>query len=163
LYTTISFEQAKKWARLNAAEYLGAQDPQPCVLEIGLLPVTMNGMVEIFMGPTLRWAEFILEHRMNKIKGFDPCQAHPDIIAGPMADNRTSALVEDVLQLNQDAAWFLRQITRSKKGRILDSQRLGNQVVFCNENLRPMLRLTGYYIYTGSRWRYYENSGIQQA
>lgn len=157
-YTTISPAQARKWAVKAAQRAVG--DVKPCVLEVELLAVPPAYEPLIFLGESLQWASFILEHRKVDRKGDpDPCKVHPDIIVGPMADGDTGKILAECVQWNKDVRWFYDRITRSARGRRLDSLRLGNQVVFSSEKWESSLRLTGCYIQTGGRWIYHANAG----
>jgi hypothetical protein len=153
-YTTISAAQARKWAQKAARSHF--EDVRPCVLEIELLSVPAEFESRIFLSDSLAWAEFIMDHRKAMVKGNDPCGKHPDIIIGPMADSDTGKILMEAVQLNKDVHWFYDQITRSMRGRRLDSLRLGNQVVFSSERWESSLRLTGYNIYVGGRWIYHD-------
>lgn len=160
-YTTISPAQARKWAVKAARSAVG--DVRPCVLELELLGVPEPYEPLIFLGESLQWASFILEHRKVEHKGDpDPCGSHPDIIVGPMADGDTGKILAECVQWKQDVHWFYDRITRSVRGRRLDSLRLGNQVVFSSEKWEPMLRLAGCYIQSGGRWIYHENAGAAE-
>ncbi|WP_309120263.1 DUF3990 domain-containing protein [Paenibacillus sp.] len=162
-YTTISMQQAMKWAVHGAKHYAGLQTPTPCVLKIQLLPKRIDVFPRIFMAPEAEWAEFVFKHRTNDRKGFDPCRKHPDLMIGPMADNDTGMIVRDAVKLGKDAAWFGDQIVRDRRGRKLDPLRLGNQVVFANERLEDSLRLVGYYLRSEGRWKYHDNQHVRRA
>lgn len=155
-YTTISVSQARIWAHKTAKSAIGITSP--CVLELELISIPSDYYPKIFIGESLDWAQFILVHRLISDKGMDPCNKHPDIIIGPMADSDTGKIIQDAVQLKKDAKWFYDQITRSVKGKRLDSLRLGNQVVFSTEAWESALKLVGYYVYAKGRWTYYENS-----
>jgi hypothetical protein len=157
LYTTVSIDQACKWARKAEKSSLES-DAHACVLVIELISIPVKFESRIFLAESLAWAEFIFMHRNVKKKGLDPCKKHPDIIIGPMADSDTGKIVKEAVQLKKDVHWFYDQITRTTKGKRLDSLRLGNQVVFSSERLDSSLRLLGYYIYEGGRWIYHENA-----
>jgi len=163
LYTTTSLRQAQNWSIGVAQEYEGKQPGHPCVLQIRLLQTSFAGNCRIFMGANPEWAAFVLRHRLHRVKGTDPCDVHADICAGPMADNRTSTILQDMVLLGKDLEWFHDQITRDEQGRRLDSSRLGNQIVFCNEQLGSLLQLSGYYIRVGGKWRYHGLADIRQA
>lgn len=157
-YTTISVGQARKWAYKGMRSSLQA-DVRACVLEIELRAIPEACQPLIFLSDSLAWAQFIMLHRLVERKGEDPCEpGHPDIIIGPMADSDTGKIIKEALQLNKDAQWFYEQITRSMRGRRLDSLLLGNQVVFSSESWESSLALVGYYIYTGGRWVYHDCS-----
>ena len=64
-YTTISMQQAMKWAVQGAKNYIGLETPAPCVLKIQLLPKRIDVFPRIFMSPELEWAEFVFRHRTN--------------------------------------------------------------------------------------------------
>ena len=156
-YTTISFEQARIWAKamqdkLNAGN--------PCVLEIIVSPELLKRepRYRIFTGISLHWAQYIYEHRTVAPGAPDPCKDHADIVIGPMADADTGKIVASGVKLKKDADWFLDKITRNHANRRLDSLKLGNQITFCTESLAPMLQLSGYEVYQGRRWRYYGGS-----
>lgn len=97
------------------------------------------------------------------VRGTDPCMKHPDLIIGPMADGDTGKILLEAVQLNKDVNWFYDQITRSSRGRRLDSLRLGNQVVFSSEMWESSLRLVGYHFFVGGRWIYHENSSTAES
>jgi len=160
-YTTISAEQARKWSHKAAKE--SWDGGRPCVLVVELTSVPEQVEPLLFLSDSPAWASFILAHRKAAVKGTDPCDAHPDIIIGPMADNDTGKIVHKAIQLEKDDKWFYEQITQSRKGRRLDALRLGNQVVFCSESWERHLRLIGCYIFTGSRWVYHDSAGKNQA
>lgn len=154
-YTTISAAQARKWAHKTARAAL-IENCRPCVLEIELISVPDDVHPCIFLSHSLAWAEFIYQHRKVSTKGYDPCEKHPDIIIGPMADADTGKIVLEAVQLKKDTQWFYNKITRSTKGRRLDALSLGNQIVFSSEKWESSLKLIGYNIYTGGRWAYSE-------
>ncbi|WP_028610287.1 DUF3990 domain-containing protein [Paenibacillus harenae] len=154
-YTTISIAQARKWSHKAAKE--SWDGGRPCVLVIELASVPEQVEPLLFLSDSQNWASFIYAHRKAAVKGMDPCDSHPDIIIGPMADNDTGKIVHKAVQLKKDDRWFYEQITISRKGRKLDALSLGNQVVFCSERWESHLRLLGYHIYTGSRWMYHES------
>jgi hypothetical protein len=156
-YTTISVGQARKWAT-KAAKQAILGHARPCVLEIELVSIPKNVDPLIFLSDSLTWAEFIMNHRKVTVNESDPCLNHPEIIIGPMADSDTGNIIRNAVQLNKDVHWFYDQITRSERGRRLDSLRLGSQVVFSSERWESSLRLIGYNIYVGGRWIYHENS-----
>lgn len=136
---------------------------RPCVLEIEMRSTPESYTPLIFLSDSLGWAEFIMKHRRTLEKGNDPCERHPDIIVGPMADADTGKIIHDAVQLNKDVSWFYEQIRRSSKGRRLDSLQLGNQVVFSSEKWESSLRLAGYHIYMGGRWIYDDNSNTAES
>jgi hypothetical protein len=156
LYTTISIDQAKAWAR-SMQDKLNVG--LPCVLEIGIKPKLLHFQpnYRIFTGVSLEWAHYIYSHRTVPYGGVDPCQSHSDIVIGPLADADTGKIVQDGVKLKKNSEWFLDKISRSHSNRRLDSVRLGNQIVFCDETLAPMLQLSGFYLYQGRRWRYNGN------
>lgn len=162
-YTTISMQQAMRWAVQIAKHDTGLQPAIPCVLKIQLLPRRIDVLPHIFMSPETEWVEFVFRHRINDRKGHDPCRKHPDILIGPMADNDTGVIVRDAVKLGKDAAWFGDMITRDRRGRKLDPLKLGNQVVFANERLEDSLRLVGYYLRLESRWKYRDNQSVRRA
>ncbi|HZG55031.1 DUF3990 domain-containing protein [Paenibacillus sp.] len=162
-YTTISMQQAMKWAVQGAKHYAGLRTPVPCVLKIQLLPKKIDVLPRIFMSPEDEWIEFVFRHRVNDRKGWDPCRRHPDLLIGPMADNDTGAIVRDAVKLGKDAAWFGDKITRDRRGRRLDPLKLGNQVVFAHERLEDSLKLVGYYLRTEGRWKYHDNQSVRRA
>ncbi|WP_373232691.1 DUF3990 domain-containing protein [Cohnella sp.] len=156
LYTTISIEQAKAWAR-SMQEKLN--EGTPCVLEINISPESLQTLpnYRIFTGISHEWAKYIYLHRTVVSNYDDPCQPHADIVIGPMADADTGKIVQDGVKLKKSGEWFLDKITRNHANRRLDPMKLGNQVVFCDEALSPMLHLSGFYLYQGRRWRYNGN------
>ncbi|CAM4240401.1 hypothetical protein FHS16_001284 [Paenibacillus endophyticus] len=156
-YTTISIAQARKWSHKAAKESWNGS--KPCVLVVELASVPEKVEPLLFLSDSPAWASFIYAHRRANVKGEDPCTIHPDIIIGPMADNDTGKIVHKAVQLYKDEQWFYEQITVSRKGRKMDSLRLGNQVVFCSERWESHVKLVGYHIYTGSRWTYHESEG----
>ncbi|CAH1197562.1 hypothetical protein PAECIP111893_00820 [Paenibacillus plantiphilus] len=162
-YTTISVGQARKWAyRGLRSSLLG--NARACVLEIELRTIPASCQPLIFLSDSLAWAQFIMLHRLASQKGEDPChQRHPDIIIGPMADSDTGKIIKEAVQLNKDAHWFYEQITRSMRGRRMDSLQLGNQVVFSSESWESALALVGYHIYMGGRWVYHDCSSEAQS
>lgn len=162
-YTTISMQQAMKWAIHGAKNYTGLQTPTPCVLKVQLLPRRIDVFPRIFMSPEYEWAEFILKHRTNERRDYDPCDIHPDMIIGPMADNDTGIIVRDAVKLGKDVQWFSDKITRDRRGRRLDPLKLGNQVVFADERLESSLRLVGYYLRIEGRWKYHDNQSVRRA
>jgi hypothetical protein len=151
-YTTISVAQARQWAHKTAKE--SWDGGKPCVLVLELTSVPPDMIPLLFLSDSPVWGAFVYKHRITAVKGADPCERHPDIIIGPMADNDTGKIVHQAVQLNEDEQWFYDQIVRSRKGRRLDSLRLGNQVVFCSERWEPHIRLIGYHVYAGGRWLY---------
>lgn len=160
-YTTISAAQARKWAVKTArSNVLG--DVRPCVLEIELVAMPPDIEPRIFLSDSVAWAEFILSHRMADVKGEDPCNVHPDIIIGPMADSDTGKILQEAIQLKKDITWFYDQITKSMRGRRLDALHLGNQVVFSSEKWESFLHLVGYNINIGGRWVYHENASATE-
>lgn len=156
LYTTISIDQAKAWAKSMQDKW---NEGQPCVLEISVESerLSFQPNYRIFTGVSLEWAKYIYRHRKVPPNGIDPCSSHAHIAIGPMADANTGNIVQDGVRLNKDSQWFLDKITRNHSNRRLDSLQLGNQIVFCDETLAPMLNLTGSYVYQGRRWRYVGN------
>ncbi|WP_314587511.1 DUF3990 domain-containing protein [Paenibacillus terrigena] len=160
-YTTISTAQARRWAHKISRSSVLSQ-VRACVLEIELLAMPADIEPRIFLSDSIAWAEFIMAHRNADVKGQDPCTQHPDIIIGPMADSDTGKIMQEAIQLNRDAQWFYDQITRSMRGRRLDSLYLGNQVVFSSEKWESFLRLVGYNIYIGGRWVYHENASATE-
>ncbi|WP_152396400.1 DUF3990 domain-containing protein [Paenibacillus guangzhouensis] len=160
-YTTISAAQARRWAHKMARSSVLGQ-VHACVLEIELLAMPADIEPRIFLSDSIAWAEFIMSHRKADVKGQDPCAQHPDIIIGPMADSDTGKIMQEAIQLNRDVHWFYDQITRSMRGRRLDSLYLGNQVVFSSEKWESFLRLVGYNIYIGGRWVYHENASATE-
>jgi hypothetical protein len=156
LYTTISLDQAKTWAR-SMQEKLN--EGNPCVLEISISPEALNTPpnYRIFTGISQDWAKYIYEHRTVKSWNDDPCNPHADIVIGPMADADTGKIVQDGVKLKKNSEWFLDKITRNHANRRLDTMKLGNQIVFCNEDHAPMLHLSGAYHFQGRRWRYHGN------
>ncbi|CAM4060690.1 DUF3990 domain-containing protein [Paenibacillus alkaliterrae] len=160
-YTTISIAQARKWSHKAAKESLDGGRPCVLVVELASVPDSIEPL--LFLSDSLAWASFIYAHRKVTSKGKDPCDSHPDILIGPMADNDTGKIVHKAVQLKKDEHWFYEQIIVSRGGRKLDSLRLGNQVVFCSERWESHLRLVGYHIYTGSRWMYHESEDAGQA
>lgn len=155
-YTTNSIEQARKWAR--RAEKGAVPPSRACVLEIELVSVPKPFVPQVFLGISPAWGAYIFGHRKISRKHEDPCIRHADLIMGPMADNDTGKIVQNALSLNKDADWFYEKITRNVYGRRLDALKLGNQIVFASEQWESSLRLTGYYIFTGRRWMYHENT-----
>lgn len=156
-YTTISIAQARKWAHKAAKESWDGR--KPCVLAIELSSIPAEVEPLIFLSNSQAWGSFIFEHRKIKTKGSDPCDRHPDFIVGPMADNDTGKIVHIAVQLDKDDRWFYEQITKTRKGRTLDSLLLGNQVVFGSERWEQHLKLIGCYIYTGGRWLFHDSQG----
>jgi len=156
LYTTISVEQAKTWARSMQDKL---NEGHPCVLEIKISPeqISYRPNYRIFAGISLEWAKYIYLHRTASISKVDPCQPHAHIVMGPMADADTGKIVQDGVKLKKDNEWFLDKITRNHSRQRLDSMKLGNQIVFCDEALNPMLNISGVYLYQGRRWRYNGN------
>jgi hypothetical protein len=156
LYTTVSIDQAKNWAR-SMQDKLNVG--QPCVLEISIEPDRIGFQPNycIFTGVSLDWAAYIYKHRTIPYGGVDPCKSHSDIVIGPMADADTGKIVQDGVKLKRNSEWFLDKITRNHSNRRLDSLKLGNQIVFCDESLAPMLQLSGSHVYQGRRWRYNGN------
>lgn len=129
---------------------------RPSVLEIGLLPeqLAFQPRYRIFAGISPSWGQYIYEHRTMPMKnGIDPCNPHAQVIIGPMADADTGKIVQDGVRLKKDNVWFLDKITRNHANRRMDGLELGNQIAFSDENLAPMLRLSGAYVYQGRRWR----------
>ncbi len=161
LYTTISIDQAKAWARSMQDKW---NEGQPCVLEIAVQAerLTFQPHFRIFTGISSEWAKYIYQHRKVIPGEGDPCSSHAHIAIGPMADANTGNIVQDAVRLNKDSQWFLDKITRNHSNRRLDSLQLGNQIVFCDEALTPMLNLTGAYLYQGRRWRYNGNEETAQ-
>ncbi|MFC5700110.1 DUF3990 domain-containing protein [Cohnella faecalis] len=155
-YTTISAAQARKWAHRSVDR--SVEPAKPCVLTVELTSMPKKYEPRVFLSESPAWSQFIFDHRTIAIKGEDPCDKHPDIVIGPMADNDTGKIVLQAVQLKKDADWFYDQITRTGKGRRLDSLRLGNQVVFSSERWESSLRLVGYSIFAGGRWIYHENA-----
>jgi hypothetical protein len=155
-YNTTSNVQARKWAR--KAEKSAVPQSRACVLEIELTGVPERYVPQVFLGMSDSWGAYIFAHRKVIKKNEDPCEKHAELIVGPVADNDTGKIVQDAVSLNKDASWFYDRITRTVRGRKMDALRLGNQIVFSSERWESSLRLVGYYIYTGSRWMYYENS-----
>jgi len=149
-YTTISAAQARKWAVKSAMEHY--ERVNPCVLEIELISLPADFVPLVFLSDSPAWAKFIWDHRVTTRKGEDPCERHPDLIIGPMADGDTGKIVKDCVKLNKDIHWFYDQIVRSSRGRRLDSLRLGNQVVFANERWETHVRLLGYHVQMKGRW-----------
>src|SRR5690606_8572748 len=98
LYTTISLDQAKTWAR-SMQEKLNQGNP--CVLEIGVSidEVTTTPHYRIFTGISNDWAKYIYEHRTVSSRYDDPCKPHADIVIGPMADADTGKIVQDGVKL----------------------------------------------------------------
>ncbi|WP_138753242.1 DUF3990 domain-containing protein [Paenibacillus sinopodophylli] len=160
-YTTISIAQARKWSHKAAKESWSGSKPCVLVIEFASVPERVEPL--LFLSDSPAWASFIYAHRRATVKGEDPCGIHPDIIIGPMADNDTGKIVHKAVQLEKDEQWFYEQITVSRKGRKLDSLRLGNQVVFCSERWESHVKLVGWHIYTGSRWVYHESESTGQA
>ncbi|WP_199624395.1 DUF3990 domain-containing protein [Paenibacillus alkalitolerans] len=158
-YTTISLEQAKQWAISTYEETRGLKG-QPSVLRIKLnqTQIDFQPFILYFGAESLNWASFIFSHRKNRDKDKDPCKPHPDIIMGPMADNRTSIIVRKAIKWNKGMHWFYDQITRDKEHQKLDSLQLGYQFVFSNEHLERLLRLEGHYMFTKGRWIYHEET-----
>lgn len=156
-YTTISIEQARLWARAMQDKL---NSGNPCVLRISIVPESLGVQpnYRIFTGISLQWAKYIYEHRIVEANAPDPCGEHADIAIGPMADGDTGKIVANGVRLKKDAEWFMDKITRNHADRRLDSLKLGNQITFCSEALGPMLRLDGYEVYQGRRWRNYESS-----
>jgi hypothetical protein len=156
LYTTISLEQAKIWARSMQDKLMVGQ---PCVLEIEAHSelLEQSPSYRIFTGVSPDWSKYIYEHRRATPHSGDPCERHADIIIGPMADADTGKIVQDGIKLKKDNDWFLDKITRNHANRRMDTLKLGNQVVFASEALAPMLQLSGAYVYQGRRWRYHGN------
>lgn len=155
-YTTISPAQARKWAHKGADGSVTIT--RPCVLSIELISIPPEVTPLVFLSESENWARFIFEHRKETRSGHDPCQRHPELIVGPMADNDTGKIIRDAVQWRKDAAWFYSQITRTAKGRKLDVLHLGNQVVFASERWETSLRLIGFYLFSGGRWIYHENA-----
>ncbi|MCU6707574.1 DUF3990 domain-containing protein [Paenibacillus sp. J5C_2022] len=151
-YTTISIAQARHWAHKTAKESLDGG--KPCVLVVELVSIPPQTEPLLFLSDSLAWASFIYGHRRMTVKGTDPCETHPEIIIGPMADNDTGKIVHKAVQLNKDDAWFYDEITKSRTGRRMDALSLGNQVVFASERWESHLRLVGYHVYSGGRWLY---------
>ncbi|WP_256757604.1 DUF3990 domain-containing protein [Cohnella sp. WQ 127256] len=155
-YTTNSIEQAKSWARSMRDKL---NEGNPCVLEINIDTQRLSSepSYHIFTGISSKWAKYIYQHRTVPTMGEDPCQCHANIIIGPMADADTGKIVQNGVRLKKDSEWFLDKITRNHSNRQLDSMELGNQIAFSDENLAPMLTITGIYLYQGRRWRYNGN------
>jgi hypothetical protein len=162
LYTTISVGQARKWAT-KAARQAILGNASPCVLEIELVSIPKDVNPLIFLSDSLTWADFIMAHRKVTLNDKDPCLNHPEIIIGPMADSDAGNIIRNAVQLNKDVHWFYDQITRSERGRRLDSLRLGSQVVFSSESWESSLSLIGYNVYVGGRWIYHENSSSAES
>ncbi|HEX7056850.1 MAG TPA: DUF3990 domain-containing protein [Bacilli bacterium] len=158
-YTTISLSQAKKWACQTAEKYVGIKTANPIVLAVELVKVPDDAEYRLFLTESLSWAAFVFVHRQNTRRDFDPCDRHPELLIGPMADNNTGAIVQDAVKLNKDVQWFHDQITRTPAGRRLDSSRLGNQVVFASERFETYLQLCGHYAFNGRRWQYHDSAG----
>ncbi len=154
-YTTISAQQARKWAHKAAKESWNGG--LPCVLVVELLSVPEKIEPLLFLSDSPAWAAFIFAHRKAATKGTDPCLAHPELLIGPMADNDTGKIVHKAVQLKKDTAWFYEQIVTSRKGSRMDSLLLGNQVVFCSERWEKHLKLSGHYTYSGGGWMYHES------
>jgi hypothetical protein len=162
-YTTISAAQARKWAHKASSSRSLFANERACVLEIELVSMPPNVEPLIFLRDSLAWADFVMGHRKIYSKGSkDPCKRHPDIIIGPMADGDTGKIIEEAVQLDKDVHWFYDQISRSTRGRRLDSLRLGNQIVFSSEKWESSLRLVGYNIFMGGRWIYHENTSAAE-
>jgi hypothetical protein len=162
-YTTISLEQARKWARkAEAASVLRAN---ACVLVVELISIPNAVEPLVFLSESLSWAKFIFDHRkVNTRMMPDPCDKHSEIIIGPMADSDTGKIIKEAVLLNKDVAWFYKQIIRTSNGaRRIDSLRLGNQVVFSSERWASSLRLVGYYTFLKGRWSYHEISSSSQS
>ncbi|MBH5318242.1 DUF3990 domain-containing protein [Paenibacillus sp. GSMTC-2017] len=159
-YTTISIAQARRWAHKTAKE--AWDGGKPCVLVVELTSLPPNVEPLLFLSDSPAWASFVYNHRKASTKGIDPCDSHPDIIIGPMADNDTGKIVHKGLQLNKNDEWFYDQIVRSQKGRKLDALKLGNQVVFASERWESHLALVGYHIYAGGRWIYGDASDASE-
>jgi len=155
LYTTTSLAQAQKWAHKVAEASASPVPVNPCILFIQILSVPEHWRPLIFTSGSREWAAFIFSHRLVLSKSDpDPCEAHPDLVMGPMADNDTGKIMRNAVQWRKDVDWFYDQITRSRSGRKLDDAKLGNQVVFCSPAWEHCLRLKGHSIYRGGRWKY---------
>jgi hypothetical protein len=162
-YTTISFAQARKWARKAGESSLVGAHACVLVVELVSIPSTVEPLV--FLSESLLWAKYIFDHRKVTIKGMrDPCRKHSEIIIGPLADSDTGKIIKEAVLLNKDVEWFYKQIIQSSRGaRRLDSLRLGNQVVFSSERWASSLRLVGYYTFVKGRWSYHEISRSSQS
>jgi hypothetical protein len=162
-YTTISLEQARKWAR--RAEASSLLRANACVLVVELISIPAAVEPLIFLSESLSWAKYIFDHRKVTTKVMpDPCRKHSEIIIGPMADSDTGKIIKEAVLLNKDIAWFYKQIVHTSNGaRRIDSLRLGNQVVFSSERWVSSLRLVGYYTFLKGRWNYHEISSSSQS
>ncbi|MBT2761883.1 DUF3990 domain-containing protein [Paenibacillus sp. ISL-20] len=150
-YTTISEKQAKDWAFKAAMK-----DPDiysnPAVLKIQIIPMNLPKEIRslIFLGHTSpEWTKFIIDHRLECLSGYCPCGVgqHPEIVVGQMADNKMDIVLEDFERLDYSLTgedkyeWFYEKITRNYRRRKLDALELGNQIVFCDDNLNEALLL----------------------
>jgi hypothetical protein len=162
-YTTISLEQARKWARKAEASSLSCGNACVLVVELVSIPAAVEPLV--FLSESMLWAKYIFDHRKVTTRMMpDPCVKHSEIIIGPMADSDTGKIIKEAVLLNKDVAWFYKQIIRTPNGaKRLDSLRLGNQVVFSSERWASSLRLVGYYTFLKGRWSYHEISSSSQS
>ncbi|WP_237179063.1 DUF3990 domain-containing protein [Paenibacillus sp. MMS18-CY102] len=162
-YTTHLIEQPKPWAikssRKRASEEgVSAHDYVPCILNIAWDTGALNeAAVLLFSDASREWARFILDHRLQSdANKADPCNEHPDIVVGYMADNDTGDLVSRYLyESGFEFEQFFEGIQISEEGNKMTMDGLGNQYAFCNEALDGTLKVTGCHILEGGEWIYY--------
>lgn len=157
-YTTIDFYQASKWAKKLSSdleldeEFVG--DITPCVIVIRVdHEVFSNRKIDVldFRGQSSQWSNFILEHRINSSQDFDPCNIHPQIVCGSMADNNTGDVIETFRKNNmsnelwEHRIWFEEKITfKSTDNIFVSGLELGDQIAFFDESLNEMIKIIGY-------------------
>jgi hypothetical protein len=160
-YTTIDLDQAKEWAIKRGKDYFET----PCVL---LIKVNSQQLKEVqnefnhhvFLGPSMDWAKYILEHRILTTEISDPCEEHYGLVTGPMADNDTGDIIKRYQKGDKNLEWFYNRIMIDRRGEPLSGLALGNQIVFCSPAAGSILELEGALRFSEEGWVLYGKESL---
>ncbi|WPS87019.1 DUF3990 domain-containing protein [Brevibacillus halotolerans] len=162
-YTTHLIEQAKTWAVKSVQRQINKEGIDitefiACVMVIKIIDENLKDPTVLhFTDASERWAKFIYMHRLQTENTEEPCNVHPDIVIGYMADNNTGGLISRCL-IEEDYTFqnFFHDIQVTESGDCLTMDRLGNQYAFCSETLNDSVVLEGCYLREKGEWNYYE-------
>ncbi|WP_164685036.1 DUF3990 domain-containing protein [Brevibacillus reuszeri] len=156
-YTTIDIEQAKQWGKIKEDRSIARGKKQKgLVLQIKVNHIKVeeqNPTFRIFLSSTIPWAQFIHDNRIKEID----YESTPDIIIGPMADNRIADVIDDFQANERTIQQFRDTIMRTPGNKLLDDKQLGQQIAFCNRLIaREVLTISEYYVLDKGRWHQHE-------
>lgn len=153
-YTTTDLEQAQAWGKQKADLKSYNLTEKPMVLKIRVNSIKLEKLdptFKVFLSSTIPWAQFIYD---NRVKNIDH-ESIPDILVGPMADNKIADVVSDFQRNERTIQQFRDTITRRPSGTIISDKDLGNQIAFRNREIaKEILELVGYHVFDNRRWHY---------